>query len=93
MFMRKAQQSWEKDNRLNRRRFAVGDQVWLEGRNIKTHQPTAKLAPKCHGPFPIVRVLSPINYQLKLPAQWKIHDVFHIDLIRKKYLYSIAPSS
>ena len=25
--------------------FNEGDQVWLEGRNLKTHHPTAKLAP------------------------------------------------
>ena len=26
-------------------------------------------------------MLSPINYQLTLPEQWKIHDVFHVDLL------------
>ena len=26
-------------------------------------------------------MLSPITYQLNLPIQWKIHDVFHIDLL------------
>jgi hypothetical protein len=55
--------------------------VWLEGRNLRTEQPTAKLAPKRHGPFPIKKVLSPITYQLMLPATWKIHDVFHVDLL------------
>jgi len=25
--------------------------------------------------------MSPINYQLKLPTQWSIHDIFHIDLL------------
>ena len=59
----------------------VCSQVWLDGRNIKTYQPTAKLAAKRHGPFSIQRVLSPIDYQLTLPEQWKIHDVFHIDLL------------
>ena len=55
--------------------------MWLEGRHLRTNQPTAKLAPKRHGPFPIVQVMSPINYQLKLPTQWSIHDVFHINLL------------
>ena len=41
----------------------------------------AKLVPKCHGPFLIKRVLSPINYQLTLPEQWNIHDVFLVDLL------------
>ena len=26
-------------------------------------------------------MLSPIDYQLTLPEQWKIHDVFHVDLL------------
>ena len=55
--------------------------MWLDGRNIKTYHPTAKLAPKRHRPFPIQQVLSSINYQLILPEQWKIHDVFHVDLL------------
>jgi hypothetical protein len=61
--------------------FKIGDKVWLEGRNLQTEQPTAKLAPKCDGPFRIKKVLSPITYQLTLPPTWKIHDVFHIDLL------------
>ena len=55
--------------------------MWLDGRNIKTYHPTAKLVPKRHGPFPIKRALSTITYQLTLPEQWKIHDVFHVDLL------------
>ena len=79
--MRKAQLGWIKDSKRKQHVYQVGDQVWLDGRNIKIHQPTAKLAAKRHGPFPILRVLSPINYQLTLPKQWKIHDVFHVDLL------------
>ena len=55
--------------------------MWLDRRNIKTYHPTTKLAPKRHGPFPIKKVLSTIDYQLTLPEQWKIHNVFHIDLL------------
>jgi hypothetical protein len=43
--------------------------------------PAAKLVPKRHGPFPVVRVLSPITYELRLPVQWKLHPVFHVDLL------------
>ena len=79
--MCKAQLGWIKDSKWKQHVYQVGDQVWLEGRNIKTYHPTAKLAAKRHGPFPIQRVLSPIDYQLTLPKQWKIHDVFHVDLL------------
>ena len=79
--MRKAQLGWIRDKEKKHHAYQVGDQVWLDGRNIKTYHPTAKLAPKRHGPFPIKRVLSTITYQLTLPEQWKIHDVFHVDLL------------
>ena len=79
--MRKAQLGWIKDSKRKQHVYQVGDQVWLDGCNIKTYHPTTKLAAKCHGPFPIQRVLLPIDYQLTLPEQWKIHDVFHVDLL------------
>ena len=79
--MRKVQLGWIKDNKRKQHMYQVGDQVWLDGRNIKMYHPTAKLAAKCHGPFPVQQVLSPIDYQLTLPEQWKIHDVFHVDLL------------
>ena len=77
--MVKAQKSWVKHK--DTPRYQEGDLMWLEGCHLCTNQPTAKLAPKQHGPFPIVQVMSPINYRLKLPTQWSIHDVFHIDLL------------
>lgn len=61
--------------------FKVGDQVWLEGQNLKIDQPSIKLEAKQQGLFPIIQVLSPITYQLKLPLTWKIHLVFHVDLL------------
>ncbi len=77
--MIKAQKSWVKHKDMPK--YHEGDLVWLEGRHLRTNQPTAKLVPKRHGPFPIIQVMSPINYRLKLPTQWSIHDVFHIDLL------------
>jgi hypothetical protein len=46
--------------------------------------PTSKLALKCYGPFSVIRVISPMVYQLDIPPQWKarrIHDVFHASLL------------
>ena len=61
--------------------FEEGEQVWLEGRNLKTHHPSTKLAPRHYGPFPIDAKLSPVTYHLKLPTGIKIHPVFHVDLL------------
>ena len=63
--------------------FNEGDQVWLEGWNLKTHHPMAKLAPRRYGPFSIVKKLSPVTYRLSLPATMKIHPVFHVDLLTR----------
>ena len=82
--MCKAQLGWTKDRMRKQHVYQKGDQVWLDGRNIKTYHPTAKLAAKCHGPFPIQQVLSPIDYQVTFWEQWKIHNVFHIDLLTHK---------
>ena len=77
--MIKVQQSWVKHK--DTPKYQEGDLVWLEGCHLRMNQPTAKLVPKRHGPFPIVQVMSPVNYQLELPTQWSIHDVFHINLL------------
>ena len=61
--------------------YQIGDKVWLEGRNLTTTHPSSKLAPRRYGPFPITHVVSRTSYQLKLPSQWKIHDVFHATLL------------
>jgi hypothetical protein len=43
--------------------------------------PTAKLAPKRFSPFMIKKRISNVVFQLKLPHQWKIHNVFHASLL------------
>ena len=58
----------------------AGDQVWLEGRNLSITR-NRKLSPKHYGPFPIIKKIGSIAYQLQLPTSMKIHDVFHVDLL------------
>ena len=77
--MIKAQKSWVKHQDMPK--YKEGDLVWLEGKNLRTAQLMPKLRAQCHGPFKVVQVMSPINYRLKLPMQWSIHPVFHIDLL------------
>ena len=61
--------------------WKVGDKVWLDGKNLRLHYPTKKLAPRREGPFKISQVVSPLAYHLCLPLTWKIHDVFHASLL------------
>jgi hypothetical protein len=58
----------------------VGDQVWLEGTNVHTTHPKAKLAPRRHGPFKVIATWG-VNCKLQLPKTWHIHPVFHNSLI------------
>ncbi len=78
---KKAEESWKHPTRRPQWQYKEGDQVWLEGINIRTYHPMAKLAPKRHGPFQITKVLGPVTYQLRLLDQWQIHPVFHVDLL------------
>ena len=63
------------------RGFKEGDQVWLEGTNLRLSHPSAKLAPKQYGPFRVLKEISPIIYRLELPPHWTIHNVFHASLL------------
>jgi hypothetical protein len=61
--------------------FQVGQEVWLEAKNLQLPFQTPKLAPKQHSPFCITQQVSPVAYQLQLPNAWRIHNVFHASLL------------
>jgi hypothetical protein len=61
--------------------FQASDSVWLKATNLATDKPSPKLASKHHSPFRIKDRLSDLMYQLKLPAHWKIHNVFHVNVL------------
>src|ERR1700761_4001338 len=77
--MTKVQGMWVKHK--NMLSYCKGDLVWLEGCNLHMDQPTAKPAARQHGPFPIEEVMSPVTYWLTLPNTWRLHPVFHINLL------------
>lgn len=62
--------------------YEVGDEVWLDARNIRTQRPSRKLDWKNLGPYPVVKKVSSHAYRLELPASMKIHPVFHVSLLR-----------
>ena len=64
--------------------YNVGDQVLLSTENLKlTGCP--KFWPRYIGPFVIKEVINMYNYRIDIPAIWKIHDVFHVAVL-KPYL-------
>jgi len=62
-------------------KWGVGQKVWLKAKNLALPYGMVKLAPQRHRPFKIIKVLSPVMYQLELPFQWTIHLVFHASLL------------
>ncbi len=60
--------------------FEVGDQVWL--RMGTAYRPKGRAnkreMPRRQGPYPIVRKISPLAYELDLPAGNRIHPVISI---------------
>jgi len=64
-------------------KFEIGDKVLLDATNYPSIRPSRKLSERRYGPFKITEKLSDLTYRLKLPANWKIHPVFHVDQLRK----------
>jgi hypothetical protein len=61
--------------------YKEGEQVWIEGTNLKTLYPSAKLGPKQYGPFEVLKQFSNAVYQVEIPRRWKNHNVFHANLL------------
>ena len=41
-----------------------------------------KLSMRYYGPFQVTEKINDVCYRLKLPEQWKIHNAFHVSLLR-----------
>ena len=61
--------------------YQKGDQVWLEGMNLRTSHSMHKLCLKQFRLFLITEVLSVVTYHLDLPPSWQIHNAFHASLL------------
>jgi hypothetical protein len=48
--------------------YQPGDLVMLNGKNIKTGRPARKQDAKLHGPFRVMKVMSPTALKLELPS-------------------------
>jgi hypothetical protein len=77
------------DQKTRHLEFQVGDHVYLK---VKARKHSLKLgncvnmAQRFCGPFEILARIGPVAYQFALPSNLKIHNVFHVSLL-KKYIH------
>jgi hypothetical protein len=63
--------------------FAVGDYAWLSTQHLPLRAGTRKLAAKWAGPYLVVGLVAREAYRLELPANWKVHPVFHTSQLKE----------
>lgn len=69
-------------HRMSPPKYEPGDEVWLNGKNIKTTRPTNKFDYRKLGRFKVEQKVGTHAYKLKLPPKYKdIHPVFHTNLL------------
>ena len=62
--------------------YVLGDEIWLDTRNMQTKRPNKKLSDKFDGLFPITKIISPHVYKLDLFHDWTIHPIFHTNFLK-----------
>jgi len=82
--------------RLDRSRrdvsFVPGAQVLLSTTHLRLKESnSSKLRLRWVGPFSVVRAVGPVAFELALPAEWKIHPVFHASLLKPFVSPSVFP--
>ncbi|SYW84950.1 uncharacterized protein UBRO2_05656 [Ustilago bromivora] len=73
--------------------FKVGDLVYINRKNWKTRRPTPKLDTRFAGPYPIKERIGRRVYHITLPANLRVHDVFHVSMLEPAKTSSLSQRS
>ena len=75
--------------------FEVGDLVYLRLQPYRQsslkNKGVEKLKPRFYGPYRIIRKVGEVAYELEIPQESKIHNVFHVSNLKKTLGKHIAP--
>ncbi|KAF8755364.1 hypothetical protein RHS01_05226 [Rhizoctonia solani] len=63
--------------------FELGEEAWLDAKNINLKTLSPKLTEQRLGPFKVIEKISDRAYRLELPPTMRIHNVFYIGLLSK----------
>jgi len=67
--------------RWNPQGLKFGDNMWLENKKIHLNRPSKKLDNKRYRHFKISKDIGLEAFQLELPEEWAIDNVFNEDLL------------
>ena len=66
--------------------FRIGDEIYLQVKNIKTIRLNVKLDHWQLGPFTIINTVGKQSYKLQLPPLYgQLHPTFHVSLLEPHY--------